>query len=361
MATSRSIDLRPHPDGYSYDEVKPLASAALHAGLSVLLRGHPGVGKSTLARELADGLSLPVHDIRLAQREPAELCGVHFPNRERNSLELLPPDWVRAVCDAPGFVFLDEINAAVTRLHQAAAYQIVLERRVGPFRFHPDTVVLAAGNLDDDQALVSPLSSALNNRFVHLRLRVDAAAWLRWGEVAGVHSSVLGYIGSRGSLGADALYDPNGDDAFPTPRSWEMASRLLAHSSEGDSRRLVAACIGIPAAEKFQSYLKIHRRVDARSIVERGKAFDFARAEPSFAYAAVYAVADYLLAHKNVADKYLPNIARFVASDGLDPELRFLFLRRLQAASVLLSRLKTLPDYRAVAADLVDLQLEVAS
>ncbi len=353
--------LRPDPDGYSYDEVKPLARLALQTGLSVLLRGHPGVGKSTLARELADELHLPLHDIRLAQREPAELCGVHFPDRERRSLELLPPDWVRAVCDAPGFVFLDEINAAVTRLHQAAAYQIVLERRVGPFRFHKDTVVLAAGNLDDDNAIVSPLSSALNNRFVHLRLRVDADAWLRWGEGSGVNSTVLGYISSRGKFGTETLYEPNNDDAFPTPRSWEMASRLLSHAGETDVRRLVAACIGIPAAEKFHAWQKIQQRIDPRLIVERGKAVDFARFEPSAAYAIIWVVSDYLVQRQSLPDKFLPNIARFLANEHLDPELRFIFLRRLTHAGDLLTRLKASPEYQAVAADLVDLQMEAMS
>ncbi len=358
MATPRVTELRPNPDGYSYDEVKPLARLALQAGLSVLLRGHPGVGKSTLARELADELNLPLHDIRLAQREPAELCGVHFPDRERQTLQLLPPDWVRAVCDAPGFVFLDEINAAVTRLHQAAAYQIVLERRVGPFRFHPQTVVLAAGNLDDDNAIVSPLSSALNNRFVHLRLRVDAAAWVRWAESAGLHASVVGYIGGRGKFGAETLYEPNGDDAFPTPRSWEMASRLLSHAGDADVRRVVAACVGIPAAEKFQTWHKMQTRVDPRLIVEKGKVIDFKRMEPSAAYAHVWVVSDYVLQRESLAEAFLPNIARFLASEGLDPELRFIFLRRLDAVPDLLTRLKRQPDFQTVAAELVDLHME---
>ncbi len=351
-------DRRPNPDGYSYEELRPLVAAALHARLSVLLRGHPGIGKSTLACELAESLRLPLHDIRLAQREPAELCGVHFPDRERRTLELLPPDWVRSVCDAPGFVFLDEINAAVTRLHQAAAYQIVLERRVGPFRFHPDTVVVGAGNLDDDHALVMPLSRALNNRFVHFRLRVDAEAWLRWAETAGIHPAVLGYIASQGPHGNQVLYAADDDDAFPTPRSWAMASCLLHEAKDGDARRLVAACIGIPAAEKFHAYLRIHRKFDPRAVVESGIAVDFAGAEPSFTHAAVYAVADQI-AREPPQDCQLANVLRFLASPGLDPELRFLFLRRMQRAGDLLQRLKTVPAYHAMTGELSDLWLEV--
>lgn len=125
------------PDGYVYDDLKPLARTCLEADISVLLRGHPGVGKSTMAAELAADMGLTMEDIRLAQREPAEIAGVYFPSADRTELALLPPPWVRRACAEPTVVFLDQINAAVTRLHQAAAYQIVLERRVGPFCFHP--------------------------------------------------------------------------------------------------------------------------------------------------------------------------------------------------------------------------------
>lgn len=181
-----------------------------------------------------------------------ELAGVYIPDRERQVMTLLAPDWVRAACERPHMVFLDEINAAVTRLHQAAAYQIVLERRVGPFEFHPDTVVMAAGNLDDDQSLTTPLSAALNNRFVHFTLKVEASAWLRWGEEQGVHPAVLGYVASKGPNGSKLLYDPTGHDAFPTPRSWAMASQLLQgveDLDQPDNKRLIAACVGQAAAE----------------------------------------------------------------------------------------------------------------
>ena len=132
-------------DGYSYPEVKSLVEITLEAGISALVLGHPGVGKSAMAAELAHEYDMPLIDIRLAQRDPAELAGVYFPDHSQNCLSLYAPDWVMRAVAEPVLVFLDEINAAVTRLHQAAAYQIVLERRVGPFEFHPGTKVLAAG------------------------------------------------------------------------------------------------------------------------------------------------------------------------------------------------------------------------
>ena len=79
--------------GHSYEELKTILPGALRAGISVLVLGHPGVGKSALANELADHMGLPCLDIRLSQQEPADLAGVYFPDAERECLSLLPPEF----------------------------------------------------------------------------------------------------------------------------------------------------------------------------------------------------------------------------------------------------------------------------
>jgi len=356
--TKPSAALPITPEGYAYDDLLGLADTSLRAGLSVLMRGHPGVGKSTLAAQLAERLGLPMEDIRLAQREPADLGGVYFPDRERQVLELFPPDWVRRVCREPTLVFLDEINAAVTRLHQAAAYQIVLERRVGPFRFHPDTRVLAAGNLEEDNAIVTPLSTALANRFAHFVLRVDADAWLTWAATEGVHPTVMAYIARHRE---EALYANEGDLAFPSPRSWAMASTLLHAAPPAQARRLVAACVGERAAEQLAAFERIFARVPVAAIVRKGRAMDFRRgkqAEPSFIYAAVFAVARWLCSEPAIPDEQLSNVVKFACSPGLDPEYVFLFLRQLKAVPGLLGRLQAEAEFRDLAKSMVDLRLE---
>jgi MoxR-like ATPase len=344
-------------EGLDYHTLRRLIGGTLQANISVLLRGHPGVGKSALARDLAAEMGLPLIDIRLAQRDPAELAGVHFPNREDQVLELFPPAWVRTAVNEPTLVFLDEINAGVTRLHQAAAYQIVLERRVGPFSFHPDTVVMAAGNLAEDNAIVSHLSSALCNRFAHFTMRVDADAWLAWAADHGIHPAIMAYIGR---FGAEALYDNNGDHAFASPRSWEMASRVFSVVDESDAKRVMAACVGVVAAEKFSTYLRIYQRVNAKRVVLNGQVIDFTRgkqAEPSFIYAAVFSVAAWLVHEGEVPDSALPNIVKFLNSKGLDPEYVFLFLRQIKVNSALLDSLKRLPDFQYLAGQLVGLHV----
>ena len=343
--------------GYSYGQLFPVVRATLEAGISVLLLGPPGVGKSSLAVELARAMKLRLIDIRLAQKDPAELGGVYFPNRDTQTLELFPPGWVKVACSEPCLVFLDEFNAAVTKLHQAAAYQIVLERRIGDFEFHPGTVVLAAGNREEDNAVVTPLSSALCNRFAHYEMRPDTEAWLDWAAGHGINGNVMAFIRTYGDK---VLFDVSDEHSFPTPRSWATASRVMDKVHPRDVKRAVAACIGVPMAERFCKYMELYLKVDAVRIVAGESQVDFVKnSEPSFVYAAIFAVAGYL-AHAQVADGHLENIVDFITSPGVIPEYQILFLRQLRhRARDLFERLKALPSFRKLAGELVALRVSL--
>ena len=341
--------------GFSYEQLFPLIRATLEAGVSVLLLGPPGVGKSALALDLAKSMKRKLIDIRLAQKDPAELGGVYFPDRDARTLELFPPGWVRQACDEACLVFLDEFNAAVTKLHQAAAYQIVLERRIGEFAFHPGTVVLAAGNREEDNAIVTPLSSALCNRFAHFEMRPDVNSWLDWAAANGINDDIMAFVRT---FGLEVLYSNSGERTFATPRSWAMASRVAARLPEGTERKMgIAACVGLPMADRFCQYMELYRRIDAAAIVEGREHPDFTKkSEPSFIYAAIFAVAGYLAAAE-VPDDRLPNVVGFLASNGIGPEYRILFLRQLKyRAPRLFDRLKTLEEFRRIAARLVNLR-----
>jgi len=351
---------RPLPEGYSFAELRPLVRATLDAGVAVLLKGHPGVGKSTLAAEVAADMGLPLIDIRLAQREPAEIGGVYFPDRDHQRLDLLPPPWVRQASEAPALVFLDEINAAVTRLHQAAAYQIVLERRVGPFAFHPGTRILAAGNLEEDQAIVSPLSSALANRFAHFALRVDVGAWLAWAEGAGIAPEVLAYFRAHERFGESLLYERDDEDAFPSPRTWEMASRVYQAAPPELRRRAMSACVGAAAADRFFQFERVYARVKPEQIVARGRLPGFVGAEgadPSLLHAAVAAVGSWVAEQPAFDPAWAPNLVALLRAPGVDPEYAFLLLRDLKARTGALPHLRALPAYRDLARDLVQIHV----
>ena len=345
----------PEP-GLNWSECRDLVRPMLEAGVSVLVRGHPGIGKSAMAQAMAKEMGLELIDIRLAQRDPADVAGVYFPDGDKKVLHLLTPDWVLQARDKPVMVFLDEINAAVTKLHQAAAYQIVLEHRVGPFAFHKDTVVLAAGNLEEDNAIVTPLSSALSNRFAHFRLRVDAKSWVEWGASNGIDARILGFIAAKGN---ELLYANTGEDAFPSPRTWEMASRVMARVEEGQIRRVLTACVGAAAAVEFASWMELYGRVDPAAIIRGGKKMEFTKPpglDPSFRYAAIFAVASWVLENPGLQPDELENLVRFLASRGLDPEYQLLCLRRLRRNEGLFKGLRALQSFRDLAVELVGIR-----
>ena len=356
MSRRASRGRAPSVEGYGYRDLRPLVNTALESGVSVLLTGHPGVGKSALAADLAGALGLPLVDLRLAQREPAELCGVYFPDPAGGALELLAPPWATQVCDAPALLFLDEINAAVTRLHQAAAYQLVLERRVGPRPLHPGTRVLAAGNLLEDGPVVTPLSSALRNRFAHFRMRVCAEDWLAWAEAAGLAPEVVAYVRAHPHRAEALLYQPSDDDAFPSPRSWALAGRLFPRGAPEDRRRLVAACVGVEAAEALFNFLALYGRIDPAAVVTRGAAVDFSRGrnrDPSFIHAVMLAVADWVRAQPRFDPAWAAGLTGFLGAPGLDPEYAVVLLRQLQQAPAVLEALHAHPPFRAWAGALV--------
>lgn len=344
-------------EGYNFPELKKLVRHCLDKKVSVLVKGHPGVGKSTLAMELATEMGFDINDpsqyidIRLAQKDPVELCGMIAPNREKRISEWFRPNWVPV--DKPAFIFLDEINAGVTKLHQAAAYQIVLERRVGDFKFHKDTVIMAAGNLEEDNAIVTPLSSALNNRFVHFILKPDAKTWLEWAAKEGVSGNVRGYIAFKGER---ALYNNCGSDAYPSPRSWANGARVDGIADEIMAKRLMAGCVGEAHALEYITFLKVYSRVDVKAIVEKGDFPDLTTADnsdPAFLYALTFAVADYLCAN-TPGTPAMGNVFGLFKK-GLAREFQGLLLRQIMPKPECRKALQAHPDFLTYAREFVDL------
>jgi SpoVK/Ycf46/Vps4 family AAA+-type ATPase len=318
-------------EGLAYPTLRPLIRQSLHSGASVLLRGKPGVGKSSLAYELAtEDFRLPLCDIRLAQKDPAELAGVYVPNRETKTLELYAPDWVRACCREPHFLFLDEINAAVTKLHQAASYSIVFEHRVGPFAFHAQTVVMAAGNFEEDEALAVPLSTALQNRFRHFSMRVDAEAWLLWAAKQGLSPDIMAFISA---FREHALHRRTGEYAYATPRSWADAAKIEnLEVPERQRRALIASCVGASITDEFWTFLKVYRRVDIPAILSRGEIPSLG-GDPSFTWALTNALA-HLLRHKGLSKEQAPNLLKLFSCSDYTDEYIVLLLKMLDGTKV---------------------------
>ena len=218
----------------------------LNAGLAVMLHGSPGVGKSDVVRQIAQRRGIDLIDLRLSQLDSVDLRGV--PSVKAGKTAWNVPQFLPT--SGKGILFLDEINSA-PQATQAAAYQLVLDRRLGEYELPDGWHIVAAGNKSTDRAIVNQMSTALKNRFAHIDFDVDLDDWCAWAYSKNVPDALISFLRFRPTL--LNTFDPKNRDvmAFATPRSWEFLSRVL-HTNDYET---FAGIVGEGPAAELQGYL----------------------------------------------------------------------------------------------------------
>ena len=231
----------------------------------VFLWGPPGVGKSQVVSQVADRRGLRLVDIRAILLDPVDLRGLPKISEDGLSEWCIPSFLPR---DGEGILFLDELNAAPP-LVQAACYQLVLDRRLGEYALPDGWTVIAAGNREKDGAVAHRMPSALANRFVHIDFTVDLDEWLLWAQKNSIAPEIIAFLRFRPALLHD--FDPERSSrAFPSPRSWEFASRIMNGPSGPELLpELLAGTVGKGAAQEISGYMKIWRELPkVKDIIE---------------------------------------------------------------------------------------------
>ncbi|MEL7400698.1 MAG: AAA family ATPase, partial [Pseudomonadota bacterium] len=275
----------------SMDHAKMVSIRCMDANLVPFLKGSPGVGKSSLVKSIADQYDLVVIDLRLAQCEPTDLLGFPHINKDTGRASYVPMDSFPLEGDPipdgkrGWLLFLDEFNSA-DRDVQKAAYKLVLDRQVGQHNLHPQVAIIAAGNLETDNAIVEELSSALKSRITHMETHVSADEWLTWAVEAGLDYRVTSFINWK----PDMIHKFNPDsssETYPCPRTWEFASRLLSRSEKMDdiTRSALKGTIGEGAAIELIAFAKISANLpDFNQLLQNPEGFPIPE-EPSHIYA----------------------------------------------------------------------------
>lgn len=243
-------------------------SAAEGHHTPVMMWGPPGVGKSQMVAEVAALHGVPVIDIRLSQMEPSDLRGIPFRTGDGVdwAVPLMLPDAQRH--GARGILFLDEITSAPPSV-SAAAYQLILDRRLGAYEVPPGWAIFAAGNRQGDRGVTYAMPAPLANRFSHFEVEANLDDWSQWAYENAIDERLIGFLRFRPELLFD--FDPaRNPTAFPTPRSWEFAHRAL--QKFGDAPQLLspalAACVGQAAGIELSAYLaNLSRLPDLDAIV----------------------------------------------------------------------------------------------
>lgn len=221
----------------------------------LMIWGPPGIGKSAIIRQVGDSHDLPVVDIRLSQLEPSDLRGIPF--REDGlvnwAIPSMLPDATRH--GERGLLFLDELTSALPSV-AAAAYQLILDRRLGDYRLPAGWLLAAAGNRSGDRGVTYVMPAPLANRFVHYELELNLEDWTHWAYQHEIDARIIAFLKFRPDLLFE--FDPAENPvAFPTPRTWEYASLALRKFSTAPNLLASAlqGCVGVAAATECKAFI----------------------------------------------------------------------------------------------------------
>ena len=256
----------------------------------LFLWGPPGIGKSELVENITKDLGGYMIDLRLGQMEPTDIRGIPFYNKDSGKMDWAPPvelpDDELASQYPVVVLFLDELNSAAPSV-QSAAYQLILNRRIGKYKLPDNVVMVAAGNRESDKGVTYRMPTPLANRFIHQEMKVDFASWQEWAVLNKIHKDVVGYL----SFAKQDLYDfdaKSASRAFATPRSWSFVSELLDDECDNDTlTNLIAGTIGEGLAVKFMAHRKISSKLPKPEDILRGKETELKVKEVSAMYSLV--------------------------------------------------------------------------
>ena len=255
------------------------AKKAIHKGFAkrrpIFLWGPPGIGKSDIVKQLGDDLGAHVIDVRLSLWEPTDIKGIPYFDSTNNKMLWAPPmelpDAEFASHHEKIILFLDEMNSAPPAV-QAAAYQLILNRRVGAYHLPDNVMIVAAGNREADKGVTYRMPAPLANRFIHLEMTVSWDDYSFWATENRIHKDVVGYL----TFSKKDLYDfdpKSSSRAFATPRSWTFVSELLQDddTDENTLTDLISGAVGEGLAIKFMAHRKVASKMPDPQDILAGK------------------------------------------------------------------------------------------
>jgi hypothetical protein len=298
----------------------------------VMLWGAPGIGKSQIISQVAAKNGANIIDIRLSQMEPSDLRGIPFKNGSLVdwSVPSLLPDSKRH--GEQGILFLDEITSAPPTV-SAAAYQLILDRRLGDYIVPEGWVIFAAGNRQGDRGVTYSMPAPLANRFSHYELDVNLDDWVAWAYKNNIDERIIGFLRYRPEhlFEFDAKHNPV---AFPSPRTWEFVHRALNKFDTDLSlfRQAASACVGEVAGVEITTFVEHMADLPDLDAIINGESVSIPK-ELDLQYAICAALAGKAIGAKDTdhAEKVWGNILNF-AKNFPQKELGVMLVSDMQRA-----------------------------
>ena len=227
---------------------------------TVLVQGHMGTGKSSLLKMLAD--ELPSHTACYFDCTTKDLGDITIPklatvNGTENSdyVSYVTNEELGVHLNKPIILDIDEYGKA-NRAVQNAMLRVMLERKIGSYTIHPDSIVFATTNLGAE-GVGDLLPPHARNRITVVTMRKPSnMEWIEWGINNEIDHTLLGWCKDIPHLFAafTGIKDPDENPyiyhpqaqrtAFVTPRSLEAASDWLKQREHVDDQTLTGVLMG---------------------------------------------------------------------------------------------------------------------
>lgn len=219
---------------------------------------YPAAATKKLGKKVQDAATFGYIDLRLATMDQCDLRGIPF-----NNVGVMM--WSRPAfipSEGRGLLVLEELVNASPSM-QAAASQLILDRRVGEHKLGDGWHVVACGNRVSDRASVSAMPTHIANRFVHITAELNVDAWVAWALAHDIDLRVVAYIKWRSPM--LHAFDPQSKAlAFPTPRSWAFVSKILKTFNDLNNpllAELIRGAVGDGPVAEFLAFCKMYAKL----------------------------------------------------------------------------------------------------
>lgn len=257
----------------------PLLISTIGQHRSVLLRGEPGIGKSTVLKMLQQMhgdkydyiyVDCPVMDV-------SDIV-MRIPNRDTKTLESYVSELFKLNSPKPKMIMLDELTKA-NKLLQVIFTRLLLERTVGDAELTAGSIVFATGNNVSD-GVADSMSSHVINRLCVVNVRKpNFRRWNVWATDNGVSRILRAFVAMNTKCLASYL-DGGQDEnefifqparptvSFVSPRSLVGADEVIKNRDKLGSyvtQAALAGLCGASFAEKIEAFLKMESELTAVS------------------------------------------------------------------------------------------------
>lgn len=242
---------------------------------TVMLRGEPGIGKSTvlklLQKEFGDAydyiyVDCPVMDV-------SDIV-MRIPDHNTKTLQSYVSELFKLGSSKPKMIMLDEVTKA-NKLLQVIFTRLMLERTVGDTSLPAGSIVFATGNNVSD-GVGDTLSAHVINRLCIVNVRKpDAARWNLWATDNGISRIVRSWVAMNPSCLASYLdggqeenpyiFNPTRPvTSFVTPRSLVGADEVVKNRDKLGTyvtQAALAGLCGAAFADNFAAFMSMEKEL----------------------------------------------------------------------------------------------------